>query len=296
MEFEGVEKKAEIHFQPNCGNLLTDICITFWQQLVHCAGGEILSSIENASCRAYVLSESSLIVWQNHFVILTCGETDLAKALGLFLRLHPNFIVDSLYYSRKTERFPARQPTTFEQDVGLLSIYVKGNCFVLGNAKTQRNKILHYQRSSKEVSNRCFELIAHKLPKNICTELSNKLVNQTDIISLLGLSGLLFDFTLDSVKFDPVGFSLNAIKEDAYLTIHITPQHCCSYVSIVSNICIMGHSQGIVNALNPELFEVVVRAPCQVNYPWPVMDNLKILGSSRLISQGTIYHYTNYIK
>ena len=73
--FEGSEKKAEVVVNSQNLSLLNDISNTFWQELVKCCNAQILSSIENEHCKAFLLSESSLFVWHERFVILTCGVT-----------------------------------------------------------------------------------------------------------------------------------------------------------------------------------------------------------------------------
>ena len=63
--FEGSEKKAEIIVDNHQFSLLNDISDDFWQLLVERCQAKIISSIQNESCKAFLLSESSLFVWSD---------------------------------------------------------------------------------------------------------------------------------------------------------------------------------------------------------------------------------------
>jgi S-adenosylmethionine decarboxylase len=41
---------------------------------------------------------------------------------------------------------------------------------------------------------------------------------------------------IDAAAFTPCGYSMNAVKDDVYSTIHITPEAACSYVSFETNV------------------------------------------------------------
>lgn len=84
MFFEGSEKKIEVIIADSSLNI-REFGQAFWADIVACANAEILSSISNEDCDAYLLSESSLFVWQDRFVMLTCGTTTLADAVMSFI-------------------------------------------------------------------------------------------------------------------------------------------------------------------------------------------------------------------
>lgn len=57
----------------------------FWADFVGRAGATILSSIKNDQVTAYLLSESSLFVWEKRALMITCGQmTPLSSSV-----LHP---------------------------------------------------------------------------------------------------------------------------------------------------------------------------------------------------------------
>lgn len=46
-----------------------------------------------------------------------------------------------------------------------------------------------------------------------------------------GIANILPDFQVCDSAFDPCGYSMNAIEDQAYSTIHVTPEENCSYAS-----------------------------------------------------------------
>jgi len=46
-----------------------------------------------------------------------------------------------------------------------------------------------------------------------------------------GIAALVAGATLDDWAFEPCGYSMNALRDEHYYTVHITPEHHCSYAS-----------------------------------------------------------------
>lgn len=83
--FEGVEKRLIVEFHPHAlcaSHLLTggsfrSLSATQWQSMLDRAACQILSftelETESGSCTAYLLSESSMFVYDHRIVLKTCG-------------------------------------------------------------------------------------------------------------------------------------------------------------------------------------------------------------------------------
>ena len=74
--FEGTEKKVELVIDSSLPSLRSR-GDEYWNRIVRLAGARVLSKIANDSCNAYLLSESSLFVFDHKLVMITCGTTCL---------------------------------------------------------------------------------------------------------------------------------------------------------------------------------------------------------------------------
>src|SRR4051812_18904941 len=115
MYFEGSEKKFELISR---GAAFRTKPESFWRETVELAGAKILSKISNEACDAYLLSESSLFVWDERVTMITCGRTTLARAAAHVLE-HTG-PVDFLTFERKKEHYPHQQETDFQEDLKAL--------------------------------------------------------------------------------------------------------------------------------------------------------------------------------
>lgn len=84
--FEGSEKRVEVHFTASNEGSVTDHGLralprSRLDQLMKLAACEIVSKMSNSHFDAYVLSESSLFVYPNAWVLKTCGTTQLLNCL-----------------------------------------------------------------------------------------------------------------------------------------------------------------------------------------------------------------------
>ena len=181
--FEGPEKLLEIWFRPSSnhnsssrhqldssrGKSLRSIDIEVWKQMLRLVKCEIISVIRNDHVDAYLLSESSMFVFDCKIILKTCGTTTLLACLPMLFRLAFEHLfkpiavdsdiiaeddedseyylnemverhVDYIFYSRKSFMFPNRQlypHTDWTDEVACLQKYFsRGSAYVVG--KTNR--------------------------------------------------------------------------------------------------------------------------------------------------------------
>ena len=258
MFFEGSEKKAEIIIDATQISLIADLEENFWQALVQCCNAKILSTIENKDCKAFLLSESSLFVWHDRLLIITCGNTRLVHSVEYFIQQVGMSKIQQITYQRKNEYFAHAQLSSFGDDIALLGQYVKGQSFRFGELDGHHNYIFnqdtHFKLHQKDKS---YELIAYQ----ICQKASDKLTTlglaANEIREFLQLDRLLAGYILDDFVFEPFGYSINAIKGMHYLTIHITPQASSSYVSIQANINLIALAPDFLRILAPKSIDLL---------------------------------------
>ena len=258
MLFEGSEKKAEIIINSDKMSFLNDFDQSFWEEMVDACHAKILSSISNDNCTAYLLSESSLFVWHDRILILTCGTTRLVKSVEYVLsRINKN-CVEQVIYQRKNEYFAQQQLTSFGDDIKLLSNYISGIALRYGPLDAHHNYVFHQDNNFKcESTDKTYELLAYQIGKDASVHLTSPGLKSKQIRDYLHLDELLPGFMFDDFVFDPYGYSVNAINGEKYLTIHITPQLDSSYVSFEANINLFDLLPTLIEILQPNSFDVL---------------------------------------
>lgn len=254
--FEGYEKRLEISFStPGLfadpkGLGLRSLTKTQLDSILSPAQCTIVSSLSNDSLDSYVLSESSLFIYPYKIIIKTCGTTKLLLSIPqiLLLSSHLALTVKSVRYTRGTFIFPNSQPfphRSFNEEVLTLDGYFRNlgldsKAYVMGDVHNSQNtKKWHvYSAStpSQPVDQKVYTL-------EMCmTDLSKKsssvfFKNQTisssssSMTEVSGIKKILPGSKICDFEFDPCGYSMNGIEEDAISTIHVTPEDGFSYAS-----------------------------------------------------------------
>lgn len=200
---------------------------------------------------AYVLSESSLFVYDQLLVAKTCGTTCLLRACPVFLRLARERGLEPLrcWYSRPSFLFPENQPmphSCFNHEVSHLDALFGdlpgGSCaFRLGNRLSGFQWHVYAADARPSHSSTCSS--DHSLTLEVCMtglerDAAKHFYNEDGSASVertakeSGLTHLFPGAELDGIVFSPCGYSLNAVHTRRFLTVHITPEEGCSYASV----------------------------------------------------------------
>ncbi|MCW7555343.1 S-adenosylmethionine decarboxylase proenzyme [Endozoicomonas gorgoniicola] len=259
MFFEGSEKKVEMVTAPEAGSLRA-MGKDFWAGVVTKAQADILDTISNEHCDAYLLSESSLFVWHNRFLMLTCGTTTLVDATLHFLDHFPLEHIHFASFQRKNEYQSHLQKSAFEEDIERLSQRLEGCAFRLGHLDSHHNYVFHldkpYQPESDDSTS---ELLMYHIKGKNADYLRTEGQTVEGIRNQLRLDEILPGFAISDWLFEPFGYSLNAIKGDRYATFHITPQEDSSYVSFETNMDLESNHviSVLLEALNPGCWDLI---------------------------------------
>lgn len=248
--FEGYEKRLEISFSdPGLfadpkGLGLRALTKPQLDSILSPAQCTIVSSLSNDLLDSYVLSESSLFVYPYKVIIKTCGTTKLLLSIPPILQLSSllSLTVKSVRYTRGTFIFPNSQPSphrTFNEEVTTLDGYF-GNlgsgskAYVMGGSGADNNKKWHvYSASSQPIDHvYTLEMCMTGLDKKSASVFfKNQSASATVMTEASGIKKILPQSTICDFDFDPCGYSMNAIEEDAISTIHVTPEDGFSYAS-----------------------------------------------------------------
>ncbi|MES1910220.1 MAG: hypothetical protein MHM6MM_002857 [Cercozoa sp. M6MM] len=292
--FEGSEKKLEVWFE---GGDLRAITRPQWDQILTVAKCEILSTVVgvNNFCHAYLLSESSLFVMPNRIVIKTCGTTRLLRALSLLLQTAASVGARAvrLSFSRchflfpQAQTWPHRNFTSERSflDSLLSPVFAPGRASVLGAIGGPRHHFyLADTRRFKRHLSSTMELVMFNLDPEVmrlfyrdasslkCDRAAGNEV--TECSKLCQVFPRPEIWSVDAFAFQPCGYSCNAVirpdlvadsnrqevQQDAYWTVHVTPEPTHSFVSFETNL--RGIDLGrlvakVVGLFRPALFSVV---------------------------------------
>ncbi|TVP15993.1 adenosylmethionine decarboxylase [Shewanella sp. KCT] len=252
MYFEGAEKRLSLTLAAGCPSLRA-LGDAYWRRALAKSDTEILSKLNSEQCDAYLLSESSLFVWHDSLVLITCGNTRLIETVLSLVESLGCDQIASLSYQRKSEILPALQTSRFEEDIARLGTMLSGAAYRIGHLDGHHHQIFFSGNKVRLKSAQTVQMY------HIRGELADYLLRDgqtiAGIASRLNLSRLLSGFDIDAHLFSPLGYSLNALRGEDYFTLHITPQEASSYVSLETNLSLSAGLNGIVgellNRLNP---------------------------------------------
>jgi len=264
--FEGPEKKLELVVTPDFPSLRS-LGEEMWRRVVAAAGTKVLSVLRNDQCDGYLLSESSLFVFDHWFVIITCGQTTLVAAVEETLRSIPPDAVAFMVYERKNEHYPEHQPTTFYDDARRLQAMLPGRAIRFGDEHGHYIQMFHTTRPFRpQTTDPTLEVLMHAIDPDVAERfVAGSHQRQARMAASLGLEAILPGFTTSEHVFKPVGYSLNALRASEYYAVHVTPEDTGSYVSFETNHDFRGKLSDLVGALvelfQPRAFDVLTFLP-----------------------------------
>lgn len=263
--FEGCEKKLVIYFAQSAD--MRQVTRESWDAILTDARCTIINSTCNEHFDSYVLSESSLFVFQHKILIKTCGTTRLLNCVPRLLRAakeigtEPEFV----QFSRSNFIFPANQPyphRNFALEVEYLNTFFPGgHAYILGPINGPRWHVYTCDLLSQGkagAQDQTFEIAMFDLDRNVMRQFyrsatdPNNAENKdgfaypqsgVEATIMSGIDKLMPGATIDDFLFTPCGYSCNALKDDVYFTIHITPEPQCSFVSFETNLKVPSYNE-----------------------------------------------------
>lgn len=247
--FEGYEKRLEISFsEPGLfadpgGRGLRSLTKKQLDKILTPAQCTIVSSLSNDVLDSYVLSESSLFVYPYKIIIKTCGTTKLLLSIPPILELSSqlSLTVKSVRYTRGSFIFPGAQPfphRSFSEEVEILDSYFGKlgsgrKAYVMGGVD-QSQQWHVYSASARAYEREVYtlEMCMTGLDKKSASVFFKTQSNSAAVMTeVSGIRKILPESDICDFDFEPCGYSMNSIEEDAISTIHVTPEDGFSYAS-----------------------------------------------------------------
>ncbi|KAL0870913.1 hypothetical protein ABMA27_004744 [Loxostege sticticalis] len=289
--FEGVEKLIEIWFTPAKNADLRRITRQQWENVLKIVRCEIISFTQSEQVDAYVLSESSMFVSRRRFILKTCGTTTPLRCVRRVLALARDVAgherVHNVFYSRREFARPSAQlqpHDNFDSEVELLDSYFgDGRAYIMGPEKDcwylytllpLEGTVDALEKEQREVVNGCcessepdqtIEILMSDLDPAVMDIFSRaSSATAAEATKASGIDKIIPGMVIDDFLFDPCGYSMNGVAKDGcYMTIHITPERSCSYVSFESNVPVSSYDEVIkrvLEAFRPAKFVLTVFA------------------------------------
>jgi S-adenosylmethionine decarboxylase len=248
--YEGSEKKLELTFNLNAAEgvaanaarvleSLRDLPRTFWASVVDSTGAKIISELSSSHVDAYLLSESSLFVFKDRVVMITCGRTQLINAVQMIINQVGVERVNAVYFERKNEAFPQGQLSTFDEDAEVLkSWFADGQVnHIEYEAVGGYIRLFHYCKNAPAPDEaRTIEILMHDLDPAMIKQLRDRSkTNRSKLSRTFHFQSIFPNFLVNEFWFDQGSYSLNAVSGSEYFTLHITPEEDVSYVSLETN-------------------------------------------------------------
>lgn len=276
--FEGCEKRLEIVFSET-GNKegLRRISKEEWNVLLSHAHCTILGDCtKSEAVDSYILSESSLFVSPLRVVIKTCGTTSLLQIVPVLVEAAEKLgsALETVFFSHQNYMYPERQPAphhNLEAETQYLHKHFDGELKTLGSREDGFHWSLFTNTRAKELDDtpvhslHSLEIMMHQLDPEVMKQFHHSEETPAQVIKRTGINEILLGADhVDGHVFKPWGFSMNALKDDVYVTIHVTPEDGGSYVSYETNMifhCLLtlkNTIQRVVDLFKPSKFCLVV--------------------------------------
>lgn len=275
--FEGPEKRLEVIMKINeftAPNGLRSLPQKVWEDVVGVLNAQIVSRVSNDFLDSYVLTESSLFVFPDRCILITCGTTTLLDSLSPILNAISEVRGEVKFatFMRKNFSYPwdQRGPhSSMETEYDLLKkAFPSGKPYVLGPVDSDHYFFFVYDnvpQGSVEADTQ-MSMTMYGLTKDLTKHLFSEEFHPTGeetekIREASRLSAILNGWTVQDLQFAPCGYSVNAIREGEYQTMHITPEDHCSFSSYETNTAVDDLSErlGVVlDVFKPQRFTVIV--------------------------------------
>lgn len=265
--YEGAEKKLILKYSGTSNvSIRKAIKEEVWHNVVEAVDAKVLSVLRNDHVDAYLLSESSLFVFNDRICLKTCGTTRIFNAVKVIVTSLseeiPGINLTRVAYSRPTYRFPDRQlkgyGQGFEEEVELLkavtmkatsrswesTIHITGEGITFHSTSLflsgikEKPMVLKMIAGNDECNkeNISMDLAMFNLDQS---KLKDFFGQQANVLENLCVRGFLPTdspaLQVDDYSFQPCGYSLNALDGEYYWCIHVTPEAKYSYFSFETN-------------------------------------------------------------
>ena len=274
MVFEGCEKRLELQFEQRGGGTMRAHSVSTWIDVVAAAGAVVLSHTQELEFDAYVLSESSLFVYDGCVVLITCGQTRIFAAIAGVLELarSSQMALSTLCYSHRDFAMPQLQPPEHQSAQGereaLTRLFSDGFYSTLGAQQPRQWHAFTCARLAR-TDRPLLAVYMEGIPQHVCARFgqASPLASGADMARCAGVDASLAAYgrCIDAHAFSPCGLSVNGAMHEGggHWTLHVTPEHANTYVSfeaVAGRQCHPGLVRALLALFEPAAACVLTRS------------------------------------
>jgi hypothetical protein len=100
------------------------------------------------------------------------------------------------------------------------------------------------------VPEKTLEIMMHNLDRDVARTFYRREGQEADQEKFPGMADLISGSETDEFNFAPCGYSMNGLNNEAYYTIHVTPEPHCSYASFETNLSLPSYKDLICRVLD----------------------------------------------
>ena len=184
-------------------------------------------------------------LWKNHTVQIPY------KNFKKFSKKH----IEVCFFQRKNEFFPQIQKSCFHRDLRKIKKRVAGKAYRFGPLHDHHFFLFHSTTDfTPEDHDQTLEILIYD------SENLKDSSKKTMLYLKKQLAKAFHGFEVQEHFFNPLGYSLNAVKKSFYYTLHITPEQPFFYISFETNIkekSIQILTDKIINIFQPQRFDFI---------------------------------------
>lgn len=275
--FEGPEKRLEVIMRETESTHVDGLRALddrVWEAVVASLHAQIVSRVRNDWVQSYVLTESSLFVMRDRIILITCGTTTLLNSVPLVLEAISSVRgeLEWASFMHKNYSFPWEQRgphlSMADEYKTLKAYFPRGRPYVFGPVDSDHYFFFCYD----DIRRPCHEadcqmsLTMYGLDKELtsnffasefsCTNEVTQAIRAKSKLDAI-VTG---DWIIHDLQFEPCGYSVNAIRDYEYQTMHITPEEHCSFASYETNSKLPDLSERmstVLSVFKPQRFTVI---------------------------------------
>lgn len=244
------EQRLTIHFEKGKFNL-KELSRMFWKDMLRSINTQIISENKSTHCTSFILSHSSLLIFESYFLLITCGSNKIELFVDKLFNNLKSVPVTSLSYQE--QGFNEMEPQDESNFDAIAKKHLNNFNVSISHSKNMRASVFLSPVCTPMKSSNVSQIFMKGISKNALEKDFYKNLHSNAPSNFNS-------FTLHDHHFEPCGYSLNAIEGGDYFIIHVSPEDQVSYLSFETNAlgpeALILATDWLKDSFSPEQFHI----------------------------------------